>query len=114
MIIECVVPREGNEHLVKIENYRHKFKRNEHGAMVCLIHNEEHLKWMLSSSSYREYVPPKEEDAGVRCSNEAEKAVSEVAETNGAMSETAGTELETEQQPDETVKKGKPGKRKTA
>jgi len=26
--------------------------------MVCDVHNQEHIRWMLRSSSYREYAPP--------------------------------------------------------
>lgn len=60
MLIQCVVEREGNEHLTRLENRRYQFKRNDNGNMVCEVSNKEHIKWMLSSSSYREYLPPEE------------------------------------------------------
>jgi len=57
MLIQCLIEREGDTHTVRLEGRRYKFERNEHGAMVCDVHNQEHIRWMLMSSSYREYKP---------------------------------------------------------
>lgn len=57
MLIQCLIEREGDTHIVRLENVRYKFQRNERGDLVCDVHNQEHIRWMLMSSSYREYAP---------------------------------------------------------
>jgi len=58
MLIQCLIEREGDTQITKLEGRHYKFARNEQGAMVCDVHNQEHIRWMLRSSSYREYAPP--------------------------------------------------------
>jgi len=57
MLIQLLIEREGDTHIARLENVRYKFKRNEHGDMVCDVNNKEHILWMLMSASYREYAP---------------------------------------------------------
>jgi len=57
MLIQCLIEREGDTQITKLEGRHYKFARNEQGAMVCDVHNQEHIRWMLMSSSYREYKP---------------------------------------------------------
>jgi len=57
MLIQCLIEREGDTHVIRLENIRHEFTRNERGDVVCEVHNQEHIRWMLKSSSYREYAP---------------------------------------------------------
>jgi hypothetical protein len=62
MLIQCLVNREGDSQIVKLEGRRYKFARNEQGDMVCEVHNQEHIRWMLKSASYQEYLPPQAVD----------------------------------------------------
>jgi len=57
MLIQCLIEREGDTHIVRLENIRYKFQRNERGDMVFEVTNKEHLVWMLGSTSYRKYQP---------------------------------------------------------
>jgi len=55
MLIQCLIEREGDTHIVRLEKIRYKFQRNECGDMVCEVTNKEHLVWMLGATSYRQY-----------------------------------------------------------
>ncbi len=66
MLIQCLIEREGDTHTTRLENTRYRFRRNDHGDMVCDVHNQEHINWMLKSASYQEYVPPVAESPELR------------------------------------------------
>ena len=59
MKIRCLVEREGNRHVLRVEGIPYTFERNEHGHLIAEVHNAEHIRWMMRSTSYQAYSPPK-------------------------------------------------------
>ena len=59
MKIRCLVEREGNRHVLRVEGIPYTFERNEHGHLIAEVNNEEHIRWMMRSTSYQAYSPPK-------------------------------------------------------
>ena len=59
MLIQLLVEREGDEHVLRVEGVRHTFRRNGYGHLVTEVTNPEHIKWMMRSTSYQVYSPPK-------------------------------------------------------
>ena len=65
MQIRCLVEREGNRHVLRVEGIPYTFERNERGHLVTEVTNYEHIKWMMRSSSYAAYREPKVIHTGV-------------------------------------------------
>lgn len=61
MLIQLLVEREGDEHVLKVEGVRHTFRRNGHGHLVAEVTNPEYIRWMIQrgGSSYCVYQEPK-------------------------------------------------------
>ena len=59
MQIRCLVEREGNRHVLRVEGIPYTFERNEHGHLITDVTNGEHIHWMMRSTSYQAYAPPK-------------------------------------------------------
>ncbi len=118
MLIQCLIEREGDTHITRLENVRYKFQRNEQGDMVCDVHNKEHINWMLKSASYQEYVPSKVVQDGHNHDGAMDLPVAESPELRTPMMELVGQNAYAPHygQSDETeIKKpAKNGKRKAA
>lgn len=91
MKIRCLVEREGNRHVLRVEGIPYTFERNEHGHLIAEVHNAEHIKWMMRSTSYQTYSPPKliqeevvSEVAGADLAPEPEPEQPEAAEEESA------------------------------
>jgi len=90
MLIQLLIEREGCTHITRLENIRYKFQRNEQGDMVCEVTNREHIRWMLMSSSYQEYVPPEAVKEGHDQDGATDLSAAESPELRTPMMELVG------------------------
>jgi hypothetical protein len=60
MFIQLLVESTDDERIIIIEQHRYKFKRNEHGDLVCNMAHPEHEEGVLKlfPKTYKQYAAP--------------------------------------------------------